>query len=442
MLKTVSESLKAHWALWLLGAAIVIHLLMMASLFWGYLNPFFSDSDSLPQGTDFFAIYEAGRSAAENRSLYSYDFFDTSVTPYHQPYRYIPFFAYAFAVPVNALPPWWAYWGWVTLYELLLVANAYATWRIAGRGRWALIGAGMWFVFTPFYLEQYMGQFSFLMATMLFWVGIGVVRGREAVAGLPWLVSLVTKSNSAVLAPLFLRLGWWRSLVGGALLLSLNVPYFIARPDDLELFYRANFPGLLSGAEQQFAAFQPGDLGAVAFIRNSLLTLEPASTGVPVALLLATGVVGCSLAATFLARKFDALALFAIWISAFFLFYDDVWEHHYVMLLPVLVLLVAFRPSVRPWALLVFVFVALPTPYLLLTQVWGTRLVPDPAFYTASQEAWPAWGVVLHHAAKPVPVFALWAYLTASQLREGLDLQWLSTLRDSLWRPAWLRSSR
>lgn len=442
MLRTVSESLKAHWARWILAAAIVLHLLMMGSLFWGYLNPLFDNSDSLRQGIDFFSIYEAGRSAIDNGTLYEFDPADGDVTPYHVRYRYVPLFAYAFAAPLNAVPPWPAYWGWVAFYELLLVLNAYVTWRIAGRGTWALAAGAMWFSFTPFYLEQYMGQFSFLMATMLFWVGIGVVRGREAVAGLPWVISLVTKSLSGALAPLFFRLGWWRSLVGGALLLGLNIPYFIARPEDLELFYRPNFAGLFSGAEQQFAAFQPGDLGAVAFIRNSLLTFEPTS-GVPVAisLLLAIGVVAYSLEATFLARKFDPLVLFAIWVSAFFLFYTS-WEHHYVMYLPVVTLLVALRPSIRPWALIVFALLALPTPYWLFNQAWDITLVPNPVFFvTRQEEGWPAWGIVVYHATKPVPVFALWAYLTVSQLREGIDFQWLSTLRDSLWRPAWLRSS-
>ena len=122
--------------------------------------------------------------------------------PYSVAYRYVPAFAYMFAAPVSAAPPWWAYWGWVAFNELLLVANAYVTWRIGGRGRWGLIGASMWFMFTPFYLHQYMGQFTFLMATALLWAGIGVVRGREIVAGVPWLASLITKSSTALLSPL------------------------------------------------------------------------------------------------------------------------------------------------------------------------------------------------------------------------------------------------
>lgn len=41
---------------------------------------------------------------------------------------------------------------------------------------------------------------------------------------------------------------------------------------------------------------------------------------------------------------------------------------------------------------------------------------------------WPAWGVVLYHAAKPAPVALLWAYLVVVQLRQGVSLHWLRTL--------------
>jgi hypothetical protein len=401
---------------------------MMGSLFWGYLDPLFYSSDGSPRGIDFFAIYEAGHSALENRSVYDYDLDSSSGTPFHSPYRYVPFFAYAFAVPANALPPWWAYWGWVAFNELLLIANVFATLLFAGRGRWGVIAAAMWLVFPLFYVEQHMGQFSFLMATALFWLGIGMLRGREALGGIPWAASVVAKSNSALLAPLLLRIGWWRSLIGGAVLVGLNVPYFLWRPGDLEVFFRKNFTDFLN---EDYLPYSPGDHGALALLQNTVKALDSPATQVPAAITvgLMIGVVGCSLVATFLARKTDSPALFAIWVSAFFLSYGVVWEFHYVMLLPALVLLVAFRPPTRPWALAVFALVALPTPYWLLTHVWNTGPIPDST--VALQHVWPAWGVVLYHAANPVPVALLWTGLVVSQLRGGFSLDWFRKLRPS-----------
>ena len=99
----------------------------------------------------------AGHSVLENRSVYHFDGADTSVTPHHNPFRYLPLVAYVVAVPFNALPAWVGYWTWVAINELLLVLNAYLTWRLAGRSDWALVAASTWFVFTPFYGELYVG---------------------------------------------------------------------------------------------------------------------------------------------------------------------------------------------------------------------------------------------------------------------------------------------
>ncbi len=423
-LHPIRSHLRERWPRWLLGVAVVVHVLMMGSLFWGYLDSLFDDSNIHPQGVDFFSIYEGGRNVLEGRSAYFFDGRDTSVTPYHASYRYIPAFAYGFAAPLNALPAWSAYWAWVAFYELLLVINAYVTWRIAGRGTWGVVAAAMWFVYSPFYLEQYMGQFSFLMATLLLLTGIGLVRGKELFAGLPWVMSLLTKSNSVVLTPLFVRLRWWRSLLAGAALGVLSLLYFIWYPNDFQPFFDENVANVFRGAGNRFFNFSPGDLGGVAFIRNSLMSLDHGTTGVPIvypAIWVAV-VVAASLGATFLSREGDPLALFCIWVSAFFLCYAA-WEHHYVMFLPVLVLLTTLRPAARPWAVAVFVWLALPTPYWLLDNVWNTGPLPPPATLLTHQEAWPAWGVVLHHAAKAIPVLVLWGYLVVTQIKSGVTVQ-------------------
>jgi hypothetical protein len=54
----------------------------------------------------------------------------------------------------------------------------------------------------------------------------------------------------------------------------------------------------------------------------------------------------------------------ALWTTTFFLVYHHVWEHHYVMLLPILVTL-AMR-STSPWLRAVYILLALPTPFYLI----------------------------------------------------------------------------
>ena len=412
---------------WVVVVAILVHVLMMASLFWGYLDPLFYPVDRSRQALDFFAIYEAGHRAIQNVPVYEFHISSSSLAvPYASPYRYVPVFAYAFGVPANTMPPWWAYWGWVAFNELLLVLNAYVTWRVTPDRAWRGITTAMWFVFTPFYVELYQGQFSFLMATALFWTALGLLHGRELQAAVPWAVSLVTKSSTALLAPLFLRIGWWRALTLGSGFVALNLPYFIWRPDELRLFFEDSFGSLFREAPLRYSEFWPGHLGGLSLLKNSLLTLDSSATATPAAytVILVGCVVGLSLLVTFASQRVDALKLLATWMSAFFLFYSVVWEFHYVMLLPVLVLLVGHRPSARPVALVVFLLLAVPTPYWLLNHVWNTGPVEPPRIVDTLQDVWPMWGVIFYHAAKPVPVAVLWAYLAVSQMREGLTLAW------------------
>lgn len=435
-----------------LCGALILHLALLGSLFWGYLDAAFSDADFHPKGVDFFAVYEGGRNALEGRSLFSYNPDDTSATPHHTPYRYLPGLAYVVGAPMNALPAWAAYWLWAAVNELLLVLTAYATWRVAGRGAWGLVAAAMWFAFTPYYLELYMGQFSFLMAVLLFWTGVGVARGREALGGGAWVGSLVAKSSSAVLAPLLVRVSWWRTLAVASIALGVSCLYFAARPGDFDYFLWLNFDRSLGETGIQFLdldpeeregffyverdlryfQYHPSEHGAVGLLTNALLTRDAEAGTVPGAYTgaLVGVVIGCSLMATFLARRNDPLALFALWSSVFFLIYV-VWEHHYVMLLPALTLLVALRPAFRPWALATFLFVALPTPYWLLNHVWNTGPPPVAGALLSPQETWPAWGVIWHHAMKSAPVFGFWAFLATAALRSGVRVPRAMPLRAS-----------
>ncbi len=405
------------WPRRLLLLAIAIHLAMFLSLFFGYLNPLFDNSDMQKQAVDFFSIYQGGDFALHGHSIYGwvtpYDH-----VPYHAPYRYLPFFAYTGAILFNALPPWPAYWRWVALLEVLLVANAWLTWRLAPDRRWGLVAASLWFMFTPFYLEEYMGQWSFLMATLMLWAGVALWRGRAALSGLPWMLSVLIKTNSALLGPIFLRLRQWRVLaLAAVLVVALNVPYFIARPHDGRVFWDMNFGSYWKESPGRNAVMNSGDLGGVAYIRNAWLIVDENASDMPgtVERVVVLGVIGLSLAATFLPRRPDALSLFAVWSSAFFLVYFA-WEHHYVMLLPALALLVALRKEYRGVALFAFVMVALPTPYFLFQHFLSDAPPGYQDLGVSPQAYWPSWATVVDHAVKPLPVFVLWGTLVWDQV--------------------------
>ncbi|MDP9238733.1 MAG: DUF2029 domain-containing protein [Chloroflexota bacterium] len=408
----------ATWPRAIFALAVAAHAVMFFSLFFGYLNPLFDNSDQQRQAIDFFSIYQGGTRALHGGSIYSWDLGDS--VPYAAPYRYLPFLAYTGAAAFNALPPWSAYWLWVSLIEVMLFANAWLTYQLAADRRWGWIAAAMWFAFTPLYLEEYMGQWSFLMATLMLWTAAPLIRGRPSLAGVPWGVSVLIKTNSALLGPIFLRLRQWRVLAATvAALVLFNAPYFLMHDGEARYFWNLNF-GLYSRDVPRIASFMgSGDLGGYSLMRAVWVTFDLTAQDTPRWLVRAviSSVVSVSLASTFMPRRPDVVALFAIWPSVFFLVYSLTWEHHYVMLMPALAMLVALSPRHRATALMVFVFVALPTPYWVFQHEFSP---PSSGLLAASNAElfWPRWAAIMYHGSKVVPVLALWVALCSQQIGE------------------------
>ncbi len=162
--------------------------------------------------------------------------------------------------------------------------------------------------------------------------------------------------------------------------------------------------------------FLTGDVGLARMMRTTWLTLFTDSSGPPqwLTFMWVAFVVAVTVAATIASRRAAVSSLVAMWLCVYFLAATSVWEHHYVMLLPGLVLLVALEPSQRAVALVVFVLVALPTPYALF-EGW---LASGPAEF-APETGWPDWAALVYHAAKPIPVLWLWSLLCWTALQTG-----------------------
>jgi hypothetical protein len=397
---------------------------MLVSLFAANLNPLFHDSAHYRRGIDFYSIYQSGDALLSGHSIYKWP--NTSHVPYSFPFRYLPFVAYAIAVPMNLIPPEPAYWLWVIAIEIMLTLNAVITYRLARERGWGLIAAALWFAYTPFYLEIYLGQWSFLMATLTLATAALLLAGRVAAAGWPWIVSLLVKTNTALLAPVFVRLGAWRVLLSAALLVGvLNVPYFVARPGEAQIFWNENFGGYFTPPANRLGAFESGNLGLSGLVTALWLARDDAAVVVPgwLSALVAATIVAISLAATFLPRSKNVATMLSVWISAYFILYVDVWEHHYVMLLPAFALLVTRVRQLRLITLVVFVFVAAPTPFYIFEHTISGRPADAPIF--APELFWPSWAGIAYHASKAVPVLVLWAAVCCSALAsrsKGVEL--------------------
>lgn len=396
---------------------------MLLSLSTGFLNPLFDDAmHRSGKGVDFFAVHQAGQNVIDGADIYSTDPV-RQVVPFYNPYRYHPFVALTIGVLARMLPPFTAYGIWIVLLEMLLIVNIIVTRRLFSNEADADRATVLWLLFTPLYLELYMGQFSFVMATLIFWALVSWIRKRKARGDWFWITSLLVKSNSVLFVPVLIKEKRWKTVItGSCVALALGIPYFVLVPGSYHEFARNYMEA--PAAQSLF-----GNQGLAALIGISLLRLGGqwtdyvqefvtrlgmmnATLVVPLlvwsAVILATTIV-----LTVKARSDQAVDLFLLWILSYILFYKHVWEHQYVMLLPVFVLLYwriksggLRMPSALFWS--VFAVVALPTLFVVVDR---SPVLYDPEL------SWNFWESFAVHAPKPLATLILYVSLAAAMLK-------------------------
>lgn len=399
---------------WLLVGAILIHLTMLASWRIGFLNSLFFDATVTHgrRGWDFYALYQAGHNVLTGHSVYQSDGSQIDmVIPEgtYTPFRYLPVSAYTVGVLLNLVSPLWAYRLWVAFVELCMLGCIVLTWRFAPE-RQRIPLTAMWLCYTPFYLELYMGQFSFVQGALVFLMLLAAQSVEAQRAMFPpfdgaWIASVLWKQNTMLLSPLMIRFKRWKALLLLIGLLGLTAgTYFALVPGSLAAF--------LSNLRSDPPWFQFGNLGfrqlvfdtmwSAADTFHSVISNEVyvwAQRGVVAVFLLAP------LALTLLDRCPDITLHISLWMATYFTIYHHVWEHHYVMLLPVLVALcVRFRSH---WLWIIYLLLALPTPYALIDP-HGQVAVLDAMRWTPIR---PLWQDLLYHASKSIPTLLLYGWL-------------------------------
>ncbi|MBN1401281.1 MAG: DUF2029 domain-containing protein, partial [Anaerolineae bacterium] len=388
-----------------LGLAILVHLSLLLSWRLGFWNRFTFDSTATHgrRGWDFYALYQAGHNVLTDVSVYESDNEEIEVVvPLYTPYRYLPMPACTLGVLFNLVSPLWAFRLWVATVELVLLGCAYLCYRLAADPDQGAVLAALWLGFTPYYLELYLGQFSLVQAALILVLMVAAVRPSWGRWGGPaWIASLLWKQNTALLAPVMLRLKRWRLLLAALLVVLLaSAPYFARYPSALDAFLR----NLQSGPPSH----QLGNLGVRQWLYSLSSALAPyLDLGLHAGLQTAwvTLVLALCLWLTFAPGDPDALLLLCLWTSVYFLAYHDVWEHHYVLLLPVVAML--YRRTGSGLVLILYLCIALWTPYILIDPQ-GMAAYHAPMRWTPLQ---PRILDVLYHASKAVPALVLWAYI-------------------------------
>jgi hypothetical protein len=396
-----------------LALALALHASFVISWRGGAWNRFAFDTVATGgrRGWDFYALYQAGHNLLSGVSIYESDNERLEVVaPWYTPYRYLPPMAYTLGVLANALPAKPALIVWMTAEELVLLGCWWISWRMGRSPKESLLLAAMWLCFTPFYVETYLGQFSLVQAALIFTLLRPWVLSPEPKVAwrhdLAWAASLLWKQNTALLAPVWLRLRHWRKLaVGVGAVLVCSAPYFVWDPSGLSAFAG----NLRAGAP----AANLGNLGGRQWLYSILSALWPTLSGRAHAgwqFAWVATILGVTLYLT-LSRPPNALWLGALWITSYFAIYHDVWEHHYLFIVPVYVCL--YRSVSSRWLILLWALTAIWTPYRLIDPL-GIATYHAPMRWTPLE---PRWLDVAYHASKALPTLGLWGWITARILR-------------------------
>ncbi|MBN2053824.1 DUF2029 domain-containing protein [bacterium] len=410
------------WSLLFFLAAFLVHGIFLAALPAGGLDFLFHDATrDYGKGFDFFSIYQAGYNFTHGMSIYfgvrdhSYGE-EFKVVPYFSGFRYLPIYAYTYGVALTLFEPWHSYWIWVTIVELLLIMNILVLRRLSDERGTFLVTAGMWLAYSPYYLELFMGQQSMVTVTLLTVICYGLARRRYRLVDGGYIASVMWKLNTLLAVPLMLRLRRFRGLLLLTVLVLLtSAPYF--------LLVEGSWHEFVLYFKVKMIADGPNSLGlwALAAMLHKRAGLPPGTLR-PLLQVMTLLVLGGSGLVTFLNRESDPIRLLAVWISSFYLAYRYVWEHHYVIILPLLAVL--WLRERRLFILAVWLLLAVPTPFALLHR-------PD---LPMPQVAWTWWQDLAVHA-KVLPVLALWGWLCGAELVRAAG-------KRDLWLPAVLAGLR
>ena len=404
--------------------AVMVHILFLASLIapGHFLNPLFPEGMhnlGEGQGSDFYAFYQAGRYVLDNENIYTRPMDDPDrVVPYAYFYRSLPFVAYTIGVASNAVEPRVAYWIWVVIVELILALCILLTRRITRDNNLFAYLAAMWLMYSPFYIEQYMGQLTFPMAAMSFAFAVAHLRGRTLVSDSWWWASVVIKHLTVLYVPILIRLRKYRTIAISVLLLAVTtVPYFLLRRHGTGDFSHDNFSLNLDP--------YAGNMGAVAFfmvVKERFFPMASQAFGhigpikLSITRLGVAAIMGVPVLAsawiTFRRKPFDFLESFALWTMVYFLFFREVWEYHYVLLIPVFVLLYARTRARVLWFM--YALAAAPTLFVFYDVPGATPQEP--------WEVWSAFEHLLNHGFKLIPLVWFFVWVAAGYLRRHTKL--------------------
>jgi len=331
---------------------------------------------------------------------------------YLPPFRYLPIAALV-GLPFILLSFNWAYVAWVVFHEILIFLALYILYKSAGELRLGLILGGMLMFFAPYYLEIFQGQFSWPQAFLMLLVFYNLEFGADKRAMWAFIVSILWKLNTLLwVIPIAMggRRRWLIWLIVAVFIGS--VPYFLLHPGDLKAFIGINIRPDLTHS------YHFGNSGLRMIIDVLLRRAEHVTNGaVPnMAVKYFSPIVVLVLFAltTWASwrRRQDLVGCLLIFSTLYFLIYVDVWVHHWLMILPVVIW--EYRRTQSPFVFIIWFIFALPTRF-----DWLGNFNELKGWFPAPEQA-PHFSLVfLYFSQKSIPALALWIWQFRAMMKRN-----------------------
>ena len=356
------------------------------------------------RGADFYAVYHAGVNLRGGIDPYAVN--SDGITPYFYPFRYLPIVAIA-AQAFTLLSPQTAYFAWILLLEGILALLLVVLWKNITDLRVRLVTIGVLLINSTYFLELYMGQFTFASITL------GVLALLLPAGPILFSGAVLLKPIVLAALPAFARERRYWAHGAWAILccILLSLPYFMRHSEQWQVFFNRNF--------RIYGGFHAGNYGFVYLLRllvvDGDITVVLQHWGEVVGAFRVLTLTATALLVFHSKRRAVPVAVSAL-ILAHFLTYQHVWEHHMsgVCVLGALLMTVPDRRRLTSAAVLFsLVLLALPTPFALLD------VAKDPKVWDPSLQ-WPRYDSYVLVLSKVVPTLILFLAVVVELCSSGL----------------------
>jgi hypothetical protein len=344
------------------------------------------------QGADFYAVYHGGHNFKLGLSPYLNNH-DNKV-PYYYPFRYLPIVAFVQSLLLE-IQPKKLYLYWIILLEHMLFFLIFIISKHIHNKHLRLFAAAALIMNTPYFLELYMGQFTFASMSLL---TMGILASGGMIT---YTLSILLKIFPIVTVPALIRHRRFWFHIGIALvsLLLLSIPFFLKRPEDWKFFYNMNTK-IIEG-------MNCGNFSLIYLIHliSGNLKLLFSIPGWQAFMTIIRVLILIGTSAIVLLSKDNRISLTTVsLILAHFLSYAHVWEHHFSAVIIAGILLFTIQHQ-KKWAIpsiiISLLLISLPTSFVLFDKVEYFKAW-DPAIL------WPNYASYLILLQKIFPLFILY----------------------------------